>query len=88
MGKFKKDNERNAKQEVLDDIFDDIYHSRPRIYKVNFIRGIFFGVGSALGGTVVVALIVWILTFFVQLPGVGPFLNDAQNNIEQKTQGR
>ena len=88
MGKFKKDNERAAKQELLDDIFDDLYRNRPRVYKVNFVRGIFFGLGSALGGTVIVALIVWILTFFIQIPGVGSFLDDAQNNIEQKTQGR
>ncbi len=67
---------------MLEELFNDIYKNRIRIYKINFVRGIFFGLGSVLGGTVVVALVVWILSFFVNIPGIGSSLQDAQNKIE------
>ncbi|MBR1801943.1 hypothetical protein IJ768_01790 [Candidatus Saccharibacteria bacterium] len=52
-----------AEEQILDDIFYDLYRNRGRVYKVNFFRGIFFGLGTFLGGTVVVAIVVFILTW-------------------------
>jgi len=36
---------------------------------MNFVRGIFFGLGSILGGTIIVAVLVAALTSFNQIPG-------------------
>jgi hypothetical protein len=80
--KVKKDNENGAKRDYLEDLFNDMYKNRLRIYQVNFVRGIFFGLGSVIGGTVVVALIVWILSFFVNIPGIGDSVQNAQQKIE------
>lgn len=78
-----KKNETEAKRAVLEELFNDIYHHRLRIYRVNFVRGILFGAGSALGGTIVIALIVWILSLFVNIPVVGELFQNAQHSIEQ-----
>lgn len=48
----------------LDELFNDVYAKRKRIYTVNFFRGIFFGMGTFIGGTVGIAFIVWALTNF------------------------
>lgn len=80
-----KKKETEAKKVVLDELFNDIYHNRARIYKVNFVRGIVFGAGSALGGTVVIALIVWILSLFVNLPVIGNLFENAQHSLQQTT---
>lgn len=53
------------RQVFLDDMFNDIYSKRRRIYGINFVRGIFFGFGAFLGGTVLVAFLIWILSRFV-----------------------
>ncbi len=50
--------------DVLEDLFNDFNRDRKQVYRLNFIRGIFFGFGSALGGTVILALIVWLLSLF------------------------
>jgi len=78
-------NERDAKKVVLEEIFNDLYNDRRRIYKLNFVRGIVFGAGSALGGTLVLALVVWLLSLFVSLPLIGEQFKNAQNSIERTT---
>ena len=80
--RLKKDNERGARQAILEDLFYDFNRSRAQVYKMNFIRGIFMGVGTVIGGTVVIALIAWILSFFVDLPGVGNSIEQVQQTIQ------
>jgi len=57
-------NERGARRQILEDLFDDFYTSRHKVFLMNFVRGIYFGFGSVLGGTVVVAIIIWVLSQF------------------------
>lgn len=79
------DAERDARKGMLEDLFHDFYANRWRIYRVNFVRGLFFGLGSVLGGTVVVAFIVWLLSVTGSFV---PVLNDITdtiiNNIQSK----
>ena len=35
--KVRKDNENGAKRELLEELFNDIYKNRVRIYKINFV---------------------------------------------------
>lgn len=79
---IKANNERGARESVLEDLFYDFNRSRVQIYKMNFVRGIFFGLGSVIGGTVVVALIVWVLSFFVSVPGIGHSLQQVQQAVQ------
>ena len=59
----------NNQQGLVEDLFNDFYTSRRKVYWMNFSRGIFFGVGSVLGGTIVVALLAWVLSWFADIPG-------------------
>ncbi len=78
--------ESDAKKVVLEELFNDIYHNRKLIYKVNFIRGIVFGAGSVLGGTIIITLLAWILSLFVNTPFVGEFFEGARDTIDQTTE--
>lgn len=82
--KVKNDQENGARRAVLEDLFYDFNSSRAQIYRTNFVRGLFFGLGSVLGGTVLIALLAWFLTFFVSIPGVGDTFKEVQNSIENK----
>lgn len=71
-------NEKGAREAVLEDLFNDFNRNRYIIYKMNFFRGVFFGFGSVLGGTVVVALVIWLLNATGQLiPGVAGFVESV-----------
>ena len=62
-----KNDELTAEEQVLEDLFYDLYRNRGSVYKVNFFRGIFFGLGTFLGGTVVVAFVIFVLTWISSL---------------------
>lgn len=73
--KVKKDNENGARISLVEELFYDFNRSRHQVYKMNFVRGIFFGLGSALGATVVIAIIAGLLGMFTDLPGgIGGFV--------------
>ena len=81
--RVKKDNENGARTAILEDLFYDFNRNRHQVYVMNFVRGIFFGVGSVLGATVVIGLVIALLNFFTDLPGgIGGFIQsiiDAMN---------
>ncbi len=83
--KFKKDQVTGAQRELLEQIFDDHYKYRWKIYQINFFRGIFFGLGSVLGATVVVGVVLWLLSIFTDVPVVGDLFEQTQTTIEKKT---
>jgi hypothetical protein len=74
--RMKADNEKGARENLMEEMFYDFNRSRVQIYKMNFVRGLFFGLGSVLGGTIVVALLIWILSAFVNVfPPLADFIN-------------
>jgi len=75
-------NENGARRAILQDLFYDFNKSGAQVYRINFFRGLFFGFGSVLGGTVLIALLVWVLSFFVSLPGIGQSFKQVQTTIE------
>lgn len=75
---IKQTNETDARKAILEDLFYDFHRSRAEVYKMNFIRGIFFGLGSVLGGTILVALFVWLLNAIgLLVPGLADFIDSV-----------
>ena len=78
-----KKRERIAKRKMFEQLFDDFYSNRGKVYKVNFIRGLFFGFGSVLGGTVFVAVVVWILSHLANwIPFIGDVIKLINNSVQ------
>ncbi|HTK39308.1 MAG TPA: DUF5665 domain-containing protein [Patescibacteria group bacterium] len=78
--KVADDQEKGARKTVLEELFQDFNRSRFQVYKMNFFRGIFFGFGSVLGGTVVIAILVWVLALLSNyIPALSDFFQDASD---------
>lgn len=74
--KMVHDERMNARRGMLEEIFNDMYNDRRNIYIMNFIRGIMFGMGSVIGGTLLIALAITVLSQFVDwFPVLGDFIN-------------
>lgn len=83
--KVADDNERGARLGLLEELFNDFHRSRRQVYWMNFQRGIFFGLGSVLGGVVIIAIVAALLGLFVDLPGgVGDFVERVIEGMERR----
>lgn len=80
--KVRDDIVRSAPRETLEELFQDFYHHRYQLYWMNLLRGIFFGFGTVIGGTLFVALLLWLLSLFGQVPLIGDFIKTLQSSID------
>lgn len=69
---------RKARRKLAQELFDDFYEDRRRVYWFNFVRGLFFGFGTALGGTLLIGVLLWLLS---QLGSAVLFLSDFIREI-------
>lgn len=67
---------------TLESIFEGGYINHHRVYKINFIRGVFFGLGSVIGGTLIIACVIWILTLLGEVPFLGELADNVRTTIE------
>lgn len=77
-----KDYERLGR--IMESVFEGGYMSTSKVYKVNFLRGIFFGLGSVIGATIILTTLVWVLSFFTELPFVGEFAEAIRNSVDNQ----
>ena len=61
------------------------YQKRPReVFKMNFIAGLFRGLGMAIGFTILGAIVIMILQRLAQdnMSGIGKFISDLMKIVE------
>lgn len=75
-----QDNVNGARKALLEELFNDFSNNRSDIYKINFMRGIFFGIGSVLGATIFFTTSLWMLNLFT---GWFPATTDYLNELDQ-----
>lgn len=60
------------------------YVDRRSFYLHGFLRGVVAGAGTVLGATVLIALLLWILSFFDTVPLIGPFIDQTRQTIQHR----
>jgi len=59
------------------------YLSNPwRMMWVNFVAGVFRGLGAVIGASVVIAVMVWLLSLFVDTPLIGKYAQQVGQKIQ------
>lgn len=80
--KTKKDYEKLGREIVF--VYESLNPKRGAVYRTAFFRGIAYGVGGVIGATVVIAMLLWVLSLFENLPLIGGFLESLQRTIDSK----
>jgi len=75
----------DGQREEIRGLLEEVYTvNKWRIARMNFLRGIFFGLGTFLGGTIIVALVIWLLSQTVDLfPWAYDFTEKLINALEK-----
>ncbi len=66
---------------MLIDFENSGIHPGKGYYRAAFLRGVVGGFGGVIGATILVALLLWLLSFFHSLPIVGDFVETIRNTI-------
>jgi hypothetical protein len=77
----------NAK-EAIELLFATNYISEKKLYKENFFRGVFFGLGTLVGTIIVITALLWILSLLDSVPLIGPVIDNLEQTIEQAEKTR
>ena len=77
------DTEASSRRQLFEEMFYDFYNNRHKVYWMNFVRGLSFGFGALIGGTVVVTIVVWILGRFVSIPLIGEYIRQGIEVIQK-----
>ena len=81
---LKDESIRGIRRSIIEDLFYDFHRSRRQIYVMNFYRGLFFGFGTIVGGTVIVAVLIWVLSKFAGwFPFIGEYINQIINAMSK-----
>ena len=82
MSKRLSDKELQEIGRMVVDIHELGYTGKTRALGYAFIKGIATGFGVFLGGTVLIALLLWILGFFDQVPLLEDLVNSIESTID------
>ncbi|HUD06647.1 MAG TPA: DUF5665 domain-containing protein [Candidatus Saccharimonadales bacterium] len=66
-------------------IYESGYLEPKKALKSSFLKGVFSGLGGVVGATIMVALLLWLLSLFHQVPIIGPFVNKVRSTVELRT---
>lgn len=87
MPKATPQNKHTAKQyedlgKIVASVYETGYLSAAKSYRMSFLKGLFQGAGGVIGATVLIALLIWVLSLFSEIP----LLNRIAENLQQTVQ--
>jgi hypothetical protein len=68
----------------LQNFYDSGYVNRKQAFWFAFLKGILGGLGSVVGATVAIALILWILSGLDQVPFVGHLSESVRDTLQRR----
>lgn len=67
---------------IVASVYETGYLDAAKSYRQSFLKGLFQGLGGVLGATILVAILIWILSLFSELPFVGRVTEQVQSTIQ------
>lgn len=81
--KVKSDEELLELGKKMQNFFDLGYVARKEAFIFSFLKGLAAGAGAFIGGTLIIALLLWALSLFDTLPIVSNLVNAIQQGLHK-----
>ncbi len=78
-----KDSELLELGKKLQQFYETDYVNKKQALTFSFYKGLAGGAGAFLGGTIVIALLLWVLSFFNQVPFIGHIIDSVRQNLHK-----
>jgi hypothetical protein len=69
---------------LLEDIVATGYSNKPRLLWYNFLKGLAYGFGLFLAGTVLIGFLLWGLSLFDEVPVIGRFVQNITDSLNAR----
>lgn len=70
--------------ELVKSLIEGTYFSRWRLFRINLVRGLAFGMGSFIGATALLVFTVWLLGTLSNIPGLGGLVDTISDTIDNR----
>lgn len=77
----KSDDELKKLGEMLVNLHELGYTSKRRLIGISFLKGLAYGLGAFIGGTIVIALLLWVLGLFDSVPLLDGVVESIKNSL-------
>lgn len=67
---------------MLVDIYETGFSDRKKFLKLSFTRGLVTGFGGVLGGTILIALLLWLLSLLGEIPFIGKVFENVRSAVD------
>lgn len=79
----KQDDEYKALGKAFVNAYKSEYGDIKRTLRISFLKGMASGLGGVIGATLLVAVLIWALSFFGELPLVGRFADKVNDTVQK-----
>lgn len=69
--------------QALEYLFASSYVDKKRLYLENFLRGIFFSVGTVIGLAICATVLLWVLSLFDSLPFISNISDAIKDSVSK-----
>jgi hypothetical protein len=63
-------------------VYDSLNPNRKAVYRTSLVKGLISGLGGVVGATVGIAILLWVLSLFDQIPFIGHFVDAIKHTLQ------